>query len=339
MTGDHPSRPSLALVGPLDPPRNGVRMMRRQAPPLEAIEAFILATRSSCFRDAADRLALSPSAFSRRIQALEAFVGTSLFVREKGNVTLSRTGERYLRTIEPAIDAIRRATVDLQAERGGIALRIIVPQSFALAWLISRLPEFQKLYPLIRIELRIGRSTSDLRRGHADIAIVAGRGDNDGLPSAKIAQLRGILVSAPTLWDGSYPPTSLDQLADYPRLAVHQPEGVWETWLRHARYAGAELRSPAYHEAHFLMIEAVAAGMGLALTPPILAQRAIADGRLIQPLPMIEDIGVSYTLVYADDAVRRRRDTAAFADWLVDGIRSFDSDWTPRIHVKRRKVR
>lgn len=47
----------------------------RQVPPLQAIEAFVTAARSRSFREAADRLALSPSATLRRIQALEAHIG------------------------------------------------------------------------------------------------------------------------------------------------------------------------------------------------------------------------------------------------------------------------
>ncbi len=299
--------------------------MRRQAPPLEAIEAFLIASRSASFREAADRLALSPSAFSRRVQALEAFVGVPLFVREKGTPILSRTGERYLRTVEPAIDAIRRATVDLQAERGGTSLRVIVPQSFAIAWLIPHIPDLQRECPEVRIELRVGRTLADLRRGHADLAILAGVGRAADMPSIPLAALSAIAVSAKVLADGSAPPRSLDELARCPRLAVYRPEGIWERWLRGVGYAGPPLDAPNYHEAHFLMIEAAAAGLGIALTPPILATRHLSEGRLIQPLPETAAVGVEYRLVFADEQVRRRTDVATLTRWLVDRLSEFDA--------------
>lgn len=305
--------------------------MRRQAPPLEAIEAFILATRSSSFRDAAERLALSPSAFSRRIQALEAFVGVPLFVRAKGNVTLSKTGKRYLGAIEPAIDVIRRATVDLQAERGVAALRIVTPQSFAIGWLIPRLPDYRRANPLVKVELRIGRALDDLRKGHADIAIFVGPGDLGRMPSVEIAQLDAILVSAPQMADGSPPPTSINDLANYDRLAVYQPEGLWDRWLRNTTYSGGPLRVPTYHEAQFLMLEAAAAGFGLALSPSLLAHRLLDQGRLVQPISDAAPIGVNYSLVYADEAVHRRPDTASFTRWLLEAVASFESEWQSRI--------
>lgn len=295
-------------------------IVRRQAPPLEAIEAFILASRSSSFREAADSLALSPSAFSRRIGALEAFVGVPLFVRERGTAVLSPTGERYLRTIEPAIDAIRRATVDLQAERGGTALRLILPQSFAMAWFIPNLPSYQREYPDSRIELRVGRSAAGLKRGHADLAILADASGPSDMPFVRLTDLDAIAVSAAALADGSPIPQSLNGLAHYPRLAVYQPAGIWDRWLHGVRYDGPPLEPPTYYEAHFLMIEAAAAGLGVALTAPILAAWHLADGRLVQLFPQTAPMGIAYRLVYADERVRRRPDVARLTQWLMDGL-------------------
>ena len=299
------------------------RTIRRQAPPLEAIEAFILATRSSSFREAADRLALSPSAFSRRIQALEAFVGVALFVRDKGSVTLSKTGERYLRTVEPAIDSIRRATVDLQAERGGMALRIVVPQSFAIGWLIPNLPDFQRAHPEVNVELRIGRDIDDLRRGHADGAIYVGPGDIGSMPAIRIAPINGILVSAPALASGRPLPASLAELPDVDRLAVYRPEGLWERWLRNMKYDGPPLSPPTYFEAQFLMFEAAAAGLGVAIVAPILAHRLLDQGRLVRIGAYQASLGIDYYLVFADEAVQRRPDAIKFRNWIRNGLGRF----------------
>lgn len=299
------------------------RTIRRQAPPLEAIEAFILATRSSSFRDAADRLALSPSAFSRRIQALEAFVGVALFVRDKGSVTLSKTGERYLRMVEPAIDSIRRATVDLQAERGGMALRVVVPQSFAIGWLIPNLPDFQHRHPDVKVELRIGRDIDDLRRGHADVAIYVGPGNIGSMPAIRIAPINGVMVSAPVLASGAAPPTSLAELPDVDRLAVYRPEGLWERWLRNLKYDGPPLAPPTYFEAQFLMFEAAAAGLGVAIVAPILAHRLIDQGRLVRLGAHEGPLGIDYYLVSADEAVQRRPDAIKFRKWIGEGLARF----------------
>ncbi len=67
--------------------------MLRQVPPLAALEAFFAATQAPSFRAAAETLALSPSAFSRRIQLLEQFVGLALFDRTSAGTPLTAAGE------------------------------------------------------------------------------------------------------------------------------------------------------------------------------------------------------------------------------------------------------
>ena len=175
--------------------------LTRKVPPLEAIEAFIAATRADSFRLAAERLALSPSAFSRRIQALENIVDVQLFDRSGAAVRLTRAGERYRREIAAALDAIRRATVDLRAEQLGGDLRVTTPQSFAISWLIPRLSGFEASWDG-SVALRAGRSLKDLHSGRADLAIVAAPADLGGLESDFLVEVEYAAMAAPRLADG-----------------------------------------------------------------------------------------------------------------------------------------
>lgn len=294
--------------------------MRRQAPPLEAIEAFIVATRAPSFRAAAERLALSPSAFSRRIQALETFVGAPLFSRDGGVAKLSKVGERYRQEVEPAIDAIRRATVDLRAETSGGTLRVVSPQSFAVGWLIPRLASFMSGPAGVQVELKIAHDARDLRRGLADIAVLIGPVRETGMAVEKLVDLDALMVAAPKLADGRKPPRSLDELAEHTRLTVYRPEGIWETWLGNLGYRGPELAEPKRYDSQILVYEAAAAGLGITLASPLLAGRWLREGRLQPCIEQRASIGVSYELVFADAAVKRRRDARAFAAWLRRGL-------------------
>ena len=53
----------------------------RRLPPLTAVEAFVQVARLGSVKAAAEELALSSPALSRRIQSLERFVGRPLFER------------------------------------------------------------------------------------------------------------------------------------------------------------------------------------------------------------------------------------------------------------------
>src|ERR1044072_9372433 len=81
----------------------------RRLPPLTAIEAFVQVARLGSLKAAAEALALSSPALTRRIQALERFVGHPLFDRRPQGVTLNADGERLLDEIAPSIDALAMA--------------------------------------------------------------------------------------------------------------------------------------------------------------------------------------------------------------------------------------
>ena len=54
----------------------------RRLPPLTALEAFVQVARLGSVKAAAEELALSTPALSRRVQALERFIGRPLFDRK-----------------------------------------------------------------------------------------------------------------------------------------------------------------------------------------------------------------------------------------------------------------
>src|SRR3546814_15145417 len=75
-----------------------------RAPPLGAIEACVTVARMGSRKNAAEVLALSPSALSRRVQTLENRMGEALFERKHQALSLTIAGERLLEAVAPLID-------------------------------------------------------------------------------------------------------------------------------------------------------------------------------------------------------------------------------------------
>ena len=71
----------------------------RRLPPLTSIEAFVQVARLGSVKAAAEALALSSPALTRRIQSLERFVGHPLFERRHQAVHLNPDGERLMAEI------------------------------------------------------------------------------------------------------------------------------------------------------------------------------------------------------------------------------------------------
>ncbi|HEY6870977.1 MAG TPA: LysR substrate-binding domain-containing protein [Novosphingobium sp.] len=302
--------------------------MLRQAPPLDATEAFLVASRSTSFRAAAAALALSPSAFSRRIQVLESFLGIALFDRTGPMIVLTPAGQAYREQIEPALDAIRRATLAVRESGRDRTLRIATSHSLAVGWLVPRLAALRQRHQ-IEVELVITRDEQVLRSGAADLAIWGGVGPDGAKGVESLVKLSAVPVAASRLADGRSPPTCPAEIAAHRLLGVRQPGGAWEKWLA-ATGADAQPRMAAVYETNDLMYEAAACGLGIALAVPLLIERFVQDGRLKpcmgKPLP----IGMDYALFHSDAGVRMRPAAHAFHEWARDematSVRRF-MDW------------
>src|SRR6516162_3414812 len=62
---------------------------------LDGVEAFLSVAEHRSFRKAAAELGVTPSAMSQAVRALEARLGTALFIRTTRSVGLTEAGERF----------------------------------------------------------------------------------------------------------------------------------------------------------------------------------------------------------------------------------------------------
>ncbi len=93
----------------------------RRLPPLTALEAFVQVACLGSVNAAAEELALSTPALSRRVQALERFIGRPLFDRKHQALEINAEGQRLLDDIAPALDSLAQALENIQS--GGNQLR------------------------------------------------------------------------------------------------------------------------------------------------------------------------------------------------------------------------
>jgi LysR family transcriptional regulator, glycine cleavage system transcriptional activator len=149
-------------------------MVRRHLPPLNAIKAFEAAARLGSFTRAAEELNVTHGAISRQIRVLEDWLGVRLFQRTSRNAVATRTGTDLLAEAGPALDrlanASQRARSSAQA-RGSLCVSAL--PTFAMRWLIPRLPEFQRDHP--SLELRIVTASTPAEQFSMDVdAVIPG---------------------------------------------------------------------------------------------------------------------------------------------------------------------
>ena len=293
--------------------------MRRRLPPLEQIEAFIEAGRARTFRDAAERCALSPAAFSRRIQAFSDFIGLVLFERCPGGVRLTEAGRRCLEELEPAYVELRRAAASVAgSDPQDQGVRLSLSHSLAVGWLIPRLDAFHAAHPGIELSLRTQRDASDIRHGNVDLGICFSDIDLSGLSSQPLLAVIAIPVAAPQVAaemqaEGGRP-------AGRRLLAASQPPGQWRWWME---LTGLRIEPDATATFDLLqaLYEVAAEGLGVALASSPTVQPHLQSGRLATVgLPGARFPG-GYQLAATPER-RRRSAVGAVWRWLETEART-----------------
>lgn len=290
--------------------------MNRRSPPWGAIEAFVTASRFASFKEAAAQLGLSAPAFSRRIQSLEAHVGTRLFDRTLPVPALTLAGRRYLARLEPGYEAVRAATERMVPAPTRRPLRVAVSQSMAISWLVPRLIHFHEQEAGIEVELHTRLGTVDLGGGAADVGLLYGDGQWPELQSQMLFELQAFVVCAPQLAGGVPRPTSPRELGKHRLLEPLQPAHLWKTWSALAGVPVDPAQERQYFDSMQVMYEAAARGLGLAIGVRPLVDPYLAEGRLVPAWPGSVPLPGGYH-VAALPFMRREPAVRRFWQWIV----------------------
>lgn len=285
-------------------------------PPLNALRAFEACAAARTFRGAADRLHVTPSAISHQIRHLEDVLGVPLFERTTRTVRLTPAGEAYLPAVREALQLLETATDRLVRHRDQRRLTVSVAPSYAMGWLMPRLPRFQLACPGIELRLDISVESVDLRATDVDAALrYSTGGPFAGLIAHHLFNEELVAVCRPDLCPNAA--ETPDSLRDQPLVEVSYRAGQWRTWFAAAGLPDAAPAPSLTVEYDTVAIDAALDGLGLALVPHPLVWRHLSEGRLTMPLPTrIEGSHSACHLVYPEE---RRDDPtiSAFRDWMV----------------------
>lgn len=266
--------------------------MLRKAPPLESIEIFVAAARGESLRAVGRRLALSPSAVSRRVAALEQFLGRRLFDRTDQSLILNAVGARYLEDVAPAIRSIQNATDAIRCDDDR-PLRVATSHSLA-TWLLPHLAEFQRQTG-IPVEISATRDVQTLASGEVHLAFWGDLAVPPGIEAIHLLTPEAIPVCAPRLADGRAVPRTEAEISRYPLVSVREPDGLWQRWFA---MAGLETRALRVHsfDTQQLAYEAAAAGAGVTLAVPLASNSFLAGKRLVACTRRAFRLGARYQL-------------------------------------------
>lgn len=276
-------------------------IMRRKIPSLQALACFESAARHESYTRAAQELALTQSAISRQIGALEDFLGVCLFRRSRHGVALTREGANYARQIAPRLQALERDTLDAMSRQGPLGhISLAAVPTFATRWLIPRLSRLKEEHPELVIHIETRTRPFMFADSGFDAAIFPGTPEQvinwAGTQAVKLFDEEVVPVCAPS-WLRGRKRLKLEELATLPLLQQSTRPEAWRLWFDAMKVnAPGVLAGPRY-ELFSMTSAAAAEGLGLALVPRILVEQELSQGDLVIAYPHALKSGRNYYLI------------------------------------------
>lgn len=139
----------------------------------DKLRVFHACAAAGSFTNAAKILNITQSAISRQISTLEQDINIQLFARHARGLILTEQGEvlyKMTKNVINQLEDVQSILLDIKGKPKGL-LRVTTPFGLGANWLINKIPEFQKLYQDIQVEIKLDDAELDLTRRQADCAI------------------------------------------------------------------------------------------------------------------------------------------------------------------------
>lgn len=255
---------------------------------LNDLRLFALVAEHGGFAAANRATGVPVQTLSKRVAELERRAGVRLIQRTSRSFAVTELGREMQRRAAAMLVEAEGAAAVLEgrlAEPSGL-VRITASAPTTRRLLAPLLPRVALAYPKIRLSLHVTDRFVDLVQEGFDIAV---RDHGAPLPDSGLAQRRVRteafwLVAAPAFLAGRALRTpddfdGIDGLTTAPdavRWRLAGPEGAEATVRLAPRYCADEASA---------LLEAAAAGLGIARLPASLCAGSIAAGRLVRALP------------------------------------------------------
>lgn len=294
----------------------------KRLPPLNALRVFEASARHLSFTKAAEELHVTPGAVSQQIKALEDFLQTPVFRREKRALLLTDEAQASLPVLREGFDKLSEASDILAAKADSRRLAISVAPSFASKWLVPRLDSFQDAHPEIDVWVSADMDVVDFAVDDVDLAVRYGAGNYPGLVTDHLMAEKIVPVCAPHLITGDKPLRKPEDLTRHTLLHDSSPDKDekvpnWPMWLKAAGICHKEGDRGLKFNQSSLVIEAAVAGKGVALAKSALALADLEAGRLVIPFDLTTPTDFAYYIVHPPSK-SSSASVKAFASWLKD---------------------
>jgi LysR family positive regulator for ilvC len=270
-------------------------------------QAFDELLRQGHFGRAAKRLGASPSALSRRIQALEETLGVSLVERGHKTLTLTGAGATFLRFARDELLREEALRLELAAHAGAPEgeLRLACTVTACYSILPQLIAECRRRFPAVSLKVLTqdaAQSLAALLSGDIDLAVIPSEDDTEGeLAFHALGRAELVFIGPPKSVETDLGPLFFDALTERPARPIDQRRlhQLLANVPFVAQLAGLErkrldqwrkeraLESPIAAEVRGNegIIAMVALGTGIGLVPDLVLDKSPAEVTRLLALP------------------------------------------------------
>lgn len=293
----------------------------RRLPPLNALRVFDAAARHGSFNKASEELCVTPSAVSHQLKSLEEFLGVELFRREKRTISLTSAGERYLPSVQMALDELEQATRRLISVPNSNVIKVSIAPAFLTRWLVPRITRFQERSPEVELRLESSFEYIDFDNSDTDMAVYYGTGPWKGVESHLMRNIFLTPVMSPTLLEGDGAINSPKDMLKHTLINVSGRSHEWTKLLQSESLSVTGVNKTISFSSTSLAVSAAAEGIGIALADTGLLGREIESGRLVAPFDIRLDSHNAFYLVYRENHSLTPA-MLAFRDWILEEMQA-----------------
>jgi DNA-binding transcriptional LysR family regulator len=252
---------------------------------LQAMELFVGTVRTGSFSAAGRRVGLSPASVSRYVGELETQLGVQLFNRSTRHLGLTEAGKIFFQRTEQVLHGIEdaeAAALALQSAPRG-TLRVHSRTMFGIKVLSPLMPPFQKLYPDLKVELRLSERRVQLREEEFDVDFQITAPTDPSLMQRRLLRSERILVASP-----SYV-TRMPRLREPDDVVAHDCLTYWmgpddAIWKFMRKNALREVVVPSAFSSNngIVLCDLALKGHGIALLDDYTVANELKSGKLVR---------------------------------------------------------
>jgi len=291
---------------------------------LNEIAMFVQVVRCGSFAEAARRLGLPSNTVSRRIQQLEAQLGTRLMQRSTRKLTLTSAGQAFHERCAGAVDGLLEAgqEVAMGSQEPSGLVRVAATADFFDFFPMEWVADFLAAHPRVRLEFVLSDAKADLIAEQIDVAFRGGPLRDSGYVGRLLLGVRSDgMVASPAYIAARGTPATLQDLHNHDCVTAAHPSGrnTWRLTGPNGTEEEVQVTGRFCGNTAQSLRKATLAGLGIALLPPAMARIDVQAGRLVPVLPQYQRNGHGLSVLYPS---RRQLPLAvsAFIALVVDKL-------------------